>query len=183
MKLEALCRKSNAEVVANSIALVRAREVPDDDPEKARRILAPIVQTSRTSKDFYNATRAIIELAELSMESDERISDADQSQLINAYHFVFSERFSSLFDRCHAALWKSFSDNEDKANLMTLFRHSSLFWRLRGNESRETKYLRELKGRIGDMIAQRSSNLSREAAYYQSRASNLSPPQLSKKGE
>jgi hypothetical protein len=109
------------------------------------------------------------------MDSDEPISDADQLQLINAYHFVFNERFSSLFDRCHAALWKSFSDNEDKTNLLTLFRHSSLFWRLRGQESRETKYLRDLKTKIGGLIAQRSSDLSREAAYYQSRASNVLP--------
>jgi hypothetical protein len=155
--------------------LLRARETLDD-PEKARRILAPIVQTSRTSKDYYNATRAVIELAELSIDGDERISDSDQLQLINAYHFLFSERFSSLFDRCHKALWQSFSDNEDKTNLLTLFRHSSLFWRLRGQESREVRYLRELKSKIGGMIAQRASNLSREAAYYQIRAASLLPP-------
>jgi predicted MPP superfamily phosphohydrolase len=172
LRLEAQCRKSDANVVANNIALLRARELPDD-PEGARRILAPIVQTSRTTKDFYNATRAVIELAELSTKSDERLTESDQSQLITAYHFVFNERFSSLFDRCHAALWKNFSDNEDKTNLLTLFRHSSLFWRLRGQESREIRYVRDLKARIGTLISQRSSNLSREAAYYQSRAANL----------
>jgi hypothetical protein len=134
------------------------------------------VQTSRTSKDFYNATRAVIDLAELAMAGDERMSDSDQLQLINAYHFIFNERFSSLFDRCHKALWKSFSDNEDNANLLTLFRHSSLFWRLRGQESRELRYLSELKSKIGNLIAQRSSNLSREAAYYQTRAASLLTP-------
>ena len=138
-RLEALCRKSEAEVVANNIALLRAKE-SRDDTEKARRILAPVVHLSKTSKDFYNATRAIIELAEMSVNAGERISETEQSQLINAYHFVFSERFAGLFDRCHSALWKSFSDTEDKSNLLTLFRHSSLFWRLRGNEIREKKY-------------------------------------------
>ncbi len=172
VRLEALCRRSDAQVVANNIALLRAQELPDD-PDKARLILAPIVQNSRNTKDFYNATRAIVELAELSMDADEPINDADQLQLINAYHFVFNERFSSLFDRCHDALWKSFLDNGDRANLLILFRHSSLFWRLRGQEDREARYLRELRKVLGGAISQRSANLTREAAYYQSRAGTL----------
>ncbi len=142
--------------------------------------LAPVVHLSRTSKDFYNATRAIIELAELSVDAGEQISETEQSQLINAYHFVFSERFPNLFDRCHSVLWKSFSDNDDKSNLLTLFRHRSLFWRLRGNEASEKKYLQEMRIKIGESTDKKSANLSREAAYYYSRISNLLPPQISK---
>jgi tetratricopeptide (TPR) repeat protein len=153
-RLEALSRKRGALVVANNIALSRAEDA-DGEPDRVRSILGRVLQSAGNSEDFYNETRAMIGLSELALNAGERLSDADQSRLIGSYHFLFNERFSSLFDRCHAALWKTFSARNDLNNLLSLFRHSSLVWRLRGHEKMEKKYLGQLKKKGGERIVER----------------------------
>ena len=167
-RFENLARKRGAKVVANNLALLRAREI-GDDPDKVREILLPV---SDSGDDFYNKTRATLKLATLSLNAGEKLSDAELLHLVGAYHFLFNERMPSLFDQCHDALWRVFVNSSDATNLLTLFRYSSLYWRLSGRESKEVGYLKKIAGIVGKAISDKVSALSREAAYYLVRASS-----------
>jgi tetratricopeptide (TPR) repeat protein len=167
--IEKLCRRENADVAANNIALLRAREAADN-ANKVREILTPVVKGTRDSKDYYNRIRAVIELTNLSLEAGQRLSDADMSHLIGSYHFLFNERIPALFDKCHDTLWKGFDRTGDRDNLLRLFRHSSLYWRLRGREDKESPYLASLANRIGSDLSEKVASMKREVAYYIVRA-------------
>jgi len=188
IQMEALCRKEGADVVANNIALLRAREAKDN-PDQVRQILMPVVKPGRNkedlnnknSSDFYNKTRAALKLAELSLNAGERLSERDLLYLVSAYHFLFNERLPALFDQCHDSLWRTFEKTGEIQNLLTLFRHSSLYWRLSGRDSMEAKYVKKLSNGIGKTISERMSNLNRESAYYLVRATAQSLPKISKR--
>jgi hypothetical protein len=171
-KLEAhekLARRREATTVANNIALIRASEARDagGEPSEIRAILLPVIRAD--SKDFYNKTRAALKLAKLSLETNLMLSDAEKIYLIGAYHFLFNERLPGMFDDCHEALWEAFTRDKDYRNLLTLFRHSSLYWRLRGRDKSERRYLSKLARTIGGSLSKELTG-SREAAYYLIRA-------------
>ena len=172
-RMELLCRKEGAEVVANNIALLRAKEAGNDS-ERIREILLPVVKAPKSKSDFYNRTRAALRLAEISLKNGEKLSDVDLLYLIGAYHYLFNERLSGLFDQCHDCLWKTFETSNDLANLLILFRHSSLYWRLSGRDTKERSYLKKIAKQIGETISEKLSNLGREAAYYLARATTSS---------
>jgi hypothetical protein len=169
VQLEDRCRKQKVTVVANNIAILRARE-EKQDPDRIRDILLPVVKQSKKNPDSYNKMRAAIRLAELSLKSGENLREVDLRYLVGAYHFLFNERLPGLFDRCHESLWTSFDRSGQVGNLLTLFRYSSLYWRLTANESQEKSYLKKLVTRVGDTISEKLSTLSREAAYFLVRA-------------
>lgn len=129
--LEARARKRDATVVANNIAIIRAR-AGNNSADQVREILEPIM-VSRNKTDSYNKLRAAIELAEISRQNGDALSESEVSYLIGAYHFIFNERLPGMFDRCHDALWSIFESRKDYRNLLVLFRHSSLYWRIAGN--------------------------------------------------
>jgi hypothetical protein len=168
---EIKCRRQNAHVAANNIALRRAREALDDQVE-VKKILAPVLRISKENKDHYNQTRAVIELAQLSLKSSATLGEKELLQLMNAYYFLFNERLPSLFDRCHDALWKGFEGSNDVRNLTSLFRYSSLYWRLRGHEEYEARYISSLMRGFGARLLteQSSERPSRETAYLSVRA-------------
>jgi hypothetical protein len=173
---EAKCRRQKAVVAANNIALSRARSTAS--LEEKKRILAPVMVLSRDTRDHYNQTRAVIELSKLTLDSGLSLGERELSQLINAYHFLFNERIAGIFDRCHDALWQEFATVGDQNNLLSLFRHSSLYWRLRGRDDQEVKYLRKI---VSDVQATAAQNGTRELAYFKARASangllELEPP-------
>lgn len=115
----------------------------------------------------YNQTRAIIELSQLTPT----LGDKEMLQLMNAYYFLFNERMPSLFDRCHKALWDGFVSRGDAKNLISLFRYSSLNWRLRGREDNERKYIQRLVSDFGSALSIHQSERSpRELAYLKVRA-------------
>lgn len=161
---ETKCRRQNANVVANNIAIRRARESKDE----VKRILAPVMNLTNGNKDHYNQTRAIIDLAQLSTY----LGDKEMIQLMGAYYFLFNERIPSLFDRCHKALWGGFESREDAKNLLSLFRYSSLNWRLRGREEFEAGYIERLTAKFGSgaLLAETSDRAPRELAYLKIRA-------------
>jgi len=97
----------------------------------------------------------------------------DKSNLIAAYHYLFGERLPDLFDRCHTVLWNLFESAGETENLFSLFRHSSLIWRLRGESAKETEYLRKLARYAQSVILQDVRKLSREVAYYLVRADSV----------
>jgi tetratricopeptide (TPR) repeat protein len=169
IRLELGARKKGAIVAANNLALLRAREA-GKDADRVREILRPVAEST---KDFYNRTRAILKLAALSLDANEKLSDVELLHLVGAYHFLFNERMSGLFDECHDALWRVFMKDNDSTNLLTLFRYSSLYWRLSGRDVKETSYLEKLSNIVSKLISDKVSNLSREAAYYLVRAKSV----------
>src|ERR1051326_165540 len=174
-RLEITCRKEGALVVANNIAILRARDERKNH-DRVREILLPVVKQAKDKSDTYNKMRASIELAELSLKAGEKLSESDLRYLVGSYHFLFNERLPGLFDRCHDSLWISFDRSDDTSNLLSLFRHSSLYWRLIGSENREKRYLSKLVIRVGSAISQKLSTLGREVAYYLVRAAAQAVP-------
>jgi hypothetical protein len=166
---EAKCRKQKAFVVANNIAIQRAREASDQGD--VQKILEPVMRISNENKDHYNQTRAIIELSQASQKTNPALGEKEMVQLMDAYYFLFNERLPSLFDRCHEALWQGLLARNDPNNLTSLFRYSSLYWRLRGHEDNEKRYIKSLMGVLGPALpAGRSERRTREAVYLSLRA-------------
>ncbi|MBW5440553.1 hypothetical protein FXB41_39050 [Bradyrhizobium canariense] len=170
-QLEAICRKRNAIVVANNIALHRAQK--QHDPLRITEILRPVLASKGNKEDYYNKARAVIEMAENSLRQGDRLTQRELSNLITVYHFVYNERFPKLLDRAHDVLWAAFREKNDKANLLLLFRHSSLHWRLQGLDQTEATYLEKLAAIVGDTVSKRVVSLSKEVAYYLVRVSHL----------
>jgi predicted MPP superfamily phosphohydrolase len=166
-RLLAIALKGSHTVAANNIRLTLAQEEKDDD--KASTLLKE-VQAPAGSHDFYNSVRAAVELAERRSRSS-RLGEAERSRLIDAYHFLYSERLVSLFDRCHEVLWNEFERSDQIANLLNLFRHSSFIWRLNGRESTEARYLARLVKMVQDVIASDNIRGSRDGAYFVVRVS------------
>lgn len=171
--LEQSARKKGFVIVANSIALSRL-ESSQLDPVSAREILEPVFKSAVQAKDFYNATHASVRVAKITLDLGEELSELEMARLIASYHFLFNERMSSLFDKCHDVLWRCYEADGDIENLLRLFRYSSLTWRLRGEDEREGPYLDKLTSLVdvGSNSDVRTLNL--ETAYYLVRASAAS---------
>ncbi|XOK13275.1 metallophosphoesterase [Agrobacterium tumefaciens] len=176
-KILVKAQKDDNQALANNISLSLAANrrkmgLASDD------LLKQIVVTQKKTGDFYNAARAIVELARQS-GAVERLTAEERTHLIEAYHYLFHERLFNLFDKCHAALWELFTHDGDSASLLNLFRHSSFIWRLSGREEQETKYLEKLGTMFGDIIAGGVSQTTRDGAYFIVRISIVLGPQSS----
>lgn len=164
-RLEAKARKRNAHVLANNLTIARvdADDVGSDERSEA---LSLVINTARDAGDFYNLTRAILGKVKDILSERNQISDRDKSMLIDAYHFLLSERLPVLFDRCHSLLWQVFELSDDTVNLFRLFRHSSLIWRLRSDEAKEERYLRKLAAHYNNVLQRELGRLERELVYF-----------------
>lgn len=140
--LESHCRRNGARSVANEIALIRVNE-DDLNVDQIAAILAPVISSTSDKDDFYVRLRALVRIARISLDEKNMLDTIELSSIVMAYHFSFNERLGSLFDQCHSLLWRHFEHKQDYDNLLTLFRHSSLYWRLRGRTDQEEKYLTE----------------------------------------
>ncbi len=102
--LQARAVKGKALVLADNIALDLAGKVRST--EKAALLNSVLKGTSWG----YNQVRAIVAMAEAihDNESSGTLPDRDIQVLAKAYSYLHSQRFHSLFDRCHNALWNAF---------------------------------------------------------------------------
>lgn len=167
-RLLAAAHKGGHTVLENNIRLTLAGEREDDAGAIA--LLTEVIRTPSSEKDFYNGVRAIIELAERCAGTT-GLGDDERARLMGAYHFLYNERLSNLFDRCHEALWNEFERVGEIGNLLNLFRHSSFIWRLGGREGTEAKYLAKLVRMVRDVIASGELRSSRDGAYFVVRVS------------
>jgi len=168
-KLLSTAKRKGATVLANNIMIDLARE-PSVDRILSADLLKEILQNQRTKPDFYNSARAIVALASVPGAAV-KLTDDERDRLISAYHYLYNERLSDLFDRCHAALWNIFESKNDTANLLNLFRHSSFIWRLSGREDQEAKYLSKLLRMVHSLLEQGVQSTSRDGAYFVVRVS------------
>jgi hypothetical protein len=75
----------------------------------------------------------------------EKVGANEQRVLKEAYSYLYSQRFGSLFDDCHDALWNLATAEMRKTELLRIFRFSSFLWRIYGRFQREAEYISRLK--------------------------------------
>lgn len=161
-ELLSLAKKRKASILINNILISLAAE-----PGTTMKVeqLQEVVETARSTNDFWNVARATITLAEIAKPGSP-ITVEHRDRLVAAYHFLHAERLANLFDRCHECLWRIFEDTDDTENLLNLFRHSSFIWRLAGREDMEERYLKRLTGKINQVVMSNLPNIERDRAYF-----------------
>jgi tetratricopeptide (TPR) repeat protein len=166
-KLERDARAKDYYVVANNIALTLAERTKSQQAkaEARERVL-------RTREDVYNRIRAVVDKAN-DLQATGRhseITPREQRFLAEAYSYLYSQRFVSLFDRCHRVLWRMFKQEHKAVLLLRLFRFSSFIWRIYGKTRRERDYLRELQAEYPPSLLSSSEAIgSDEMGYYVAR--------------
>lgn len=135
-------RKNKFFVTAENIAIALAKE--EVNIESASSLLDSVLNGAKTT-DFYNKGRAALELFQRKIKAGLAITNPEVAQLIICYQFVLKERVPWMFNSSHAALWHVFTERGDWENLLTLFRYSSMIWRLRGDDSKEQVFLSKLE--------------------------------------
>ncbi|BCQ52657.1 metallophosphoesterase family protein [Burkholderia gladioli] len=170
--LERRARSKKAAAVANNIAFFIATSGKSPTTEK-RVELRDIAESAKRNGDPYSAARAIVALGLHASTQKSTLTRNELSGLIEAYHYLYNERISSLFKKCHEALWTHFMGSVDIDNLLRLFRHSSFIWRIYGMETLEAPYIQQLS----DLIAKHSRKAdkleSAEGAYLLMRSEKL----------
>ena len=170
-ELEEQAKRKKFKTLQNTIALMRSED-PALDSAQLNTLLQDVLNRSRENKDFYNGVRAIVKVSQIKTDRGDVLSEMQKLRLIDAYHFLFNERLSSLFDSCHGALWSEFERTNDEQNLLRLFRHSSLIWRLRDLDGREQNYAKRL-AQVVRPTGRIAMGLPRETAYFLTRTAAL----------
>lgn len=139
--LEKKLRDGNDIVVANNLALnICDKEITKD--AKLKWVHAVL----ESNNDTYNKYRAINRKATILLEHDGNInlSKDELKTLHSGYIYSFSQKMTSIFNGAHNALWEYFAQNNNFSSLSNLFQHSSLFWRIYDNNSKERDYSNKL---------------------------------------
>lgn len=166
-ELENLARKRKAYIVANNIALSKAKE--HKDPAQQRDAYEQIISSSLANGHTYSAIRGIIQA---SQTDGYKFAPTDKARLITAYHYLYNEGSVNLFTKCHNSLWKIFESEGDIHNLLQLFKYSSLVWRLRDKEHEENLALTRLQQFISNNLFELIAS-NQVMAYYIVRSSTL----------
>ncbi|MCX7749336.1 MAG: metallophosphoesterase [Clostridia bacterium] len=142
VKLEKTARKNEYNTLANNITYFLAAN--NKDKNKAIESYNKILNST---DDIYNYVKAIIKKAEVLLdECDDGIKINDLLLLGQAYSYAFTQRMSSIFTRCHNVLWKYFLKQKQLVQLLRIFRHSSFFWRIKGDNAQEMGCIKILNG-------------------------------------
>lgn len=144
--LEKKSRREGHLALANTITLDLAYDM--DAPAEEIRLLDRVLASKVIGN--YNRARAVVAKAravERIHNDKANLTRSDLAILASAYSYLYSQRFGSLFDQCHAALWNLLESRGDTSQLLRLFRHSSFLWRIRGNETKEAEYLNLLSAK------------------------------------
>ena len=151
--------------MANNIAITLAGS--ENDGDRKSDLLERVMESAEANGDFYNGARAIVRMMKV-RSLDEDVTQEQLTRLIRAYQHLHNERGAALFDDSHEALWSAFRQAGEEANMLRLFRHSSLIWRLRGHDDRETAFRAELASFVASPAAA-APDLSLEVDYYRAR--------------
>ena len=139
--VEQRARRHKRIVVANNTALTlsRVEEATSADLWQQRVI--------DSVGDQYNRLRAIVEKANrlIALGESSSLSPEERHVLAMGYSYLYAQRMTGLFLRCHGALWKILMIEQRLGDLLRLFRHSSFLWRLYGEVDTERHYYNELE--------------------------------------
>ncbi|MFA0016405.1 hypothetical protein AB4391_24135, partial [Vibrio lentus] len=136
-RLEVKYRRSEKISAANNAALTLS-ELEIDFNNKIK-WLDRVISGER---DEYNKYRAITDKGILFLREskDIELTLSEILLLQSAYAYGFNQKSDSIFNRAHEILWNYSSKLNDIHTKTLLFKHSSLYWRISGDESREMKY-------------------------------------------
>lgn len=176
LKLEQQALRKRSLTVASTLALERAEKA--NSVSEKRDILNAIMERDQGGEDKYNVMRATLRRAQLDLEAGIVLSTKLVYQVIDAYQYLYGENMNSLFRQSHDVLWSHFERTEDMRNLLSLFRHSSLIWRLRDQPDEERSYLVRLSARVGAEGGDLLRNAGKELAYFVARAQALAKLKL-----
>jgi predicted MPP superfamily phosphohydrolase len=171
-RLEARAVTKKDYSAANNIALTLASRASDVSEKVA--IYNRVFLRAKSNGDVYNAIRAIVNLCfSKIVVADQDLSDSEELGLIRAYHYLYNQRLGTLFNKCHRALWHVFYSRRDYSSLIRLFRHSSLVWRLGGQDAKEMEYITIISKSAEVMDYKAAGASHNELAYVLSRTSLL----------
>ncbi|MCW0400488.1 hypothetical protein NB688_003201 [Xanthomonas sacchari] len=160
--------KNKANTLYSNIALDLADEL-EEGSEKVR-ALKELVDYCHEKKDLYNEIRATLNYAESLLTVNGSLDATSVAALINIYHHLHHDNMMSLHAKCHRILWKVFYLNMDYANLLQLFKYSSLYWRLRDEQKAELAAVKKFEDLdIPKAISERDP----AASYYYGRLATI----------
>lgn len=172
-------RKKRCNVVANNIALDLGNVASGTEQQMV--YLNSVFESGRSDKDHYNFVRSLLRIARLSIDESGTLTRQLFDDCVRAYSYLYNQRIDSLFESCHRILWDVFNARGDVQNLLTLYRYSSLVWRLRRKTENEQKYREALTAVLGSRLSKSILVADRELRYFISRgassAGQLSAPQ------
>jgi len=140
--LEKRCRNKRYFVAANNIAMQLLSEL--ESVPRRKELYRDIAMRAKGDSDSFNFIKATIRYAALAVQQGESLQGKEVLNLILSYHYVCSQRMKSLFNQAHECLWAEFERLDQSANLVTLFKQSSLLFRLSVDIAREKRYLQRL---------------------------------------
>lgn len=164
-KLENLARKRKWTVLANNIVydLSKSNNGGEDAMQK-------LSSDAARDGDYYNSVRALISFLKIKQSKNVVFTSHERSRLIDAYHYLYGENMSKLFDECHSLLWTAFEQNDDLGNLTSLFRQSSLVWRVRDRLAVEQKYINLLAKKSTQFRNKDLRGADKNTAYFLTRS-------------
>lgn len=163
--------RRKAFIVSNNLAIERAAST--DDVARKKQLLQEASNTARKEHDHYNLVRASLKLADLELSENGALSKEMLKDCTRAYGYLYNQRMDSLFGSSHSILWRAFKANGDVENMLTLFRHSSLVWRLRAQNSVERRFIEQLLPLIGKKADAGAVNMDRKLLYFMTRSIQL----------
>jgi len=145
--LETEAKRTNLPKLVNTLSL-KITELSDDQIEKEKRFNKVITSPG----DDYNKIRAIIKKSIVILNGDGFFSSEDLHLLNQSYSYLYPQRLESLFDNCHMALWQFCLKAGRYQDLLNLFKHSSLVWRISGKIDLEKSYFEKLEVVLKDHL-------------------------------
>lgn len=164
LKLAREANKIGANITASNIRLQCMNE-ETDEKEKLNLARQVLEDARNNGDDEYNAMRATLRICDISVSKGTPLGDLDLWKIIEAYNYLVNETMDGLFGVAHRVLWRHFALTGDVANLLSLFRHSSFKWQLRGKGTLDNKYATEVISLLAEKLHVGSVRPSRETAY------------------
>lgn len=174
-QLEIKCRNKKLTTVANNICMDLAYESTSETKIK---LLDTVINCN--DGDYYNRVRAIVAKVKhlATPEKLHIINSKDCHNISIAYSYLFSQRFDSLFNQSHEAVWNLLKHDKQFGKMLILFMHSSFLWRIRGDHEKEQQYISEIQKLPIDSL----SINTKEYNYYKARIGSLKIPSVSSPG-
>ncbi|HEN4999189.1 TPA: hypothetical protein U6I48_004757 [Klebsiella aerogenes] len=139
-KLERKARKHKETATANNISLRLYSLLGNSNDQ----YVDTVINHSETG--LYTRIRALVSKYESVLAAEEyfRITPEVVVELERAYNYLFCQRLDGLFNRCSELLWRTAVFNRDLEYLYTLFKSSSIIWRVNSMPEKELVFANEL---------------------------------------
>lgn len=140
IKLERKARKHKETSTANNISLRLYSLLGNSNDQYVDTVI------SHSETGLYTRVRALVSKYESVLEAEEyfRITPEVVTELKRAYNYLFCQRLDGLFNRCSSLLWRIAVFNRDLEYLYTLFKSSSIIWRVNSMPEIELIFASEL---------------------------------------